>query len=72
MSLVQSIALYETVEIKGMKVTSYYAGHVLGACMFHVEYQGLSVVYTGDFNSNSDRHLSAASIPRLKPNVVLT
>jgi integrator complex subunit 11 len=70
--MVVPVALYETVEVAGVKVTSYYAGHVLGACMFHVSYQGLSVVYTGDYNSNSDRHLGAASIPRLRPNVVLT
>lgn len=70
--MVRPVALYETVEIAGMKVTSYYAGHVLGACMFHVEYQGLSVVYTGDYNSNSDRHLGAAYIPPLRPNIVLT
>jgi integrator complex subunit 11 len=70
--MVRPIALYETVDIDGVKITSYYAGHVLGASMFHVSYQGLSVVYTGDYNSNSDRHLGAAYIPRLRPNVVLT
>lgn len=40
--------------------------------MFHVEYGGLSVVYTGDYNSYGDRHLGAAYAPRLCPNVVLT
>lgn len=58
--------------VKGIKITSFYAGHVLGACMFHVEYEGLSVVYTGDYNSYADRHLGAAYAPRLCPNIVLT
>lgn len=35
-SRVKSMGLFETVEIEGMRITSYYAGHVLGACMFHV------------------------------------
>ena len=68
----KSIGLFETVEVNGIKVTSYYAGHVLGACMFHVEYAGLSVVYTGDYNSYADRHLGAASAPRLSPNLLIT
>ena len=40
--------------------------------MFHVEYAGLSAVYTGDYNSYADRHLGAASAPRLRPNILLT
>jgi len=55
-----------------MKITSFYAGHVLGACMIQVEYGGLSVLYTGDYNSYADRHLGAAYAPRLCPNIVLT
>ena len=69
---VKSIGLFETIEVNGIRVTSYYAGHVLGACMFHVEYGGLSVVYTGDYNSYADRHLGAASAPRLNPNLLIT
>ena len=53
-------------------MTSYYAGHVLGACMFNVEYDGLSVVYTGDYNSYADRHLGSACAPRLRPNILIT
>ncbi len=55
-----------------MRVTSYYAGHVLGACMFRVEYGGYSVVYTGDYNSYADRHLGAASAPLLRPDLLIT
>lgn len=40
--------------------------------MFYIEYEGLSVVYTGDYNSYADRHLGAGYAPRLCPNVVLT
>ncbi len=40
--------------------------------MILVEYAGLSVLYTGDYNSYADRHLGAASIPRLNPNIIIT
>jgi len=35
---IQVIKLHETMEFKGIKVKAYYAGHVLGAVMFHIEY----------------------------------
>ncbi len=50
----------------------YYAGHVLGACMFYIENQGTSVVYTGDFNSSADRHLGAAWIEKLFPDLLIS
>lgn len=40
--------------------------------MFFVQYAGLSVLYTGDFNSYADRHLGAAYAPRLNPNIIIT
>ena len=55
-----------------MKIKAYYAGHVLGACMFLIEYKGTKVVYTGDFNSNADRHLGAAWIDKCRPDVLIT
>lgn len=39
---------------KDIDVTCYYAGHVLGAVMFLIEYKGIRVVFTGDFNSAAD------------------
>ena len=66
------INLHETLEIKGIKLKAYYAGHVLGACMFSIEYKGICVVYTGDFNSCADRHLGAAWIDKLKPDLLIT
>ena len=46
---IKPIQLHETMTVKDdIKITAYYAGHVLGACMFYVECNGESVVYTGD------------------------
>lgn len=64
--------MHETIEIKGIRIKSYYAGHVLGACMFLMEYNGIKVVYTGDFNSNADRHLGAAWIEKIYPDLLIT
>ncbi len=32
----------------------------------------MSAVYTGDYNSYADRHLGAASAPKLRPNILIT
>jgi len=70
-----TIGLHETQYYgpdKDIKVTAYYAGHVLGAAMFAIECNGESVVYTGDFNMTADRHLGSAWIDKLKPDLVIT
>ena len=71
---IRTIQLHETIELCNgeIKVTAYYAGHVLGAAMFYVECNGESLVYTGDYNMSADRHLGAAWIDKLRPDVVLT
>lgn len=40
--------------------------------MFEIEYKGVKVVYTGDFNSSSDRHLGAAWIEKIRPDLLIT
>jgi len=70
---IQTIEIGETKIIKNrIKVTPYYAGHVLGAGMYHIEVDGHTVVYTGDYNTLTDRHLSGAYIPKIYPDVLIT
>ena len=64
--------LFETKVINGIKIKLYYAGHILGASMFLIEYKGIKIFYTGDFNSNSDRHLGAAYVDKIKPHILIT
>jgi len=40
--------------------------------MFHVRAGNASVVYTGDYNMTPDRHLGAAWIDRVRPDVLIT
>jgi len=40
--------------------------------MFHVESTWGSVLYTGDYNTNPDRHLGAAYVPTLYPDLMIS
>jgi integrator complex subunit 11 len=72
------VNLNQTIEVgDGLSVTAYYAGHVLGAAMFHIKTaNGATVLYTGDYNMTPDRHLGSASIPAssqpLRPDLFIT
>ena len=50
---------------------AYNAGHVLGAAMFMIEIAGVKILYTGDFSREQDRHLMAAEMPLMKPDVLI-
>lgn len=69
---VHTMQLHETHEVNGITVKSYYAGHVLGASMFLVSWDGLKVLYTGDFNTIGDRHLAPACIDRVTPHLLFS
>mmetsp|Transcript_2264 Transcript_2264/g.8369 ORF Transcript_2264/g.8369 Transcript_2264/m.8369 type:complete len:625 (-) Transcript_2264:1924-3798(-) len=76
MKKVRALNLHETIVLDGsLEITPYYAGHVLGAAMFHIKCleTGASVLYTGDYNMTPDRHLGAATLPwKLKPDILIT
>lgn len=70
---VTTIELNDVVHVdKDLTIRTYYAGHVLGAVMFHIQVGDQSLVYTGDYNMTSDRHLGAAWIERCRPDVLIT
>lgn len=49
----------------GIKFTPLKAGHVLGAAMFLIEIDGATLLYTGDYSMEDDRHLPCADIDQL-------
>lgn len=62
----------QTVDVDGVRVTAYRAGHVLGAAMFMVEVAGMRCLYTGDYSRIADRHMPAADLPvEMRPNIVI-
>eukprot|EP00850_Spirogloea_muscicola_P013836 SM000096S24865 [mRNA] locus=s96:247690:250877:+ [translate_table: standard] len=69
-----AVDIRQTVDVGGgLRICAYYAGHVLGAAMFHITADsGESVVYTGDFSTAPDRHLGPASIDRLEPDLLIS
>ncbi|EOB13354.1 Integrator complex subunit 11 [Nosema bombycis CQ1] len=70
---IKTINLHETFKHdEEFFITPYYAGHVIGAAMFHVQVGKKSIVYTGDYNMTPDRHLGAASIPCLRPDLLIS
>lgn len=68
-----AINLHQTINVdEDLQIRAYYAGHVLGAAMFYVKVGEESVVYTGDYNMTPDRHLGAAFIDKLRPDLLIT
>jgi integrator complex subunit 11 len=78
MRKVIAVNLNETIVVdEQIEIRAYYAGHVLGAVMFHVkvtDYLGIqeTFVYTGDYNMTPDRHLGAAWIDKCEPDLLIT
>lgn len=57
--------------MNGIKFWCYVAGHVLGASMFMIEIAGIRILYTGDFSRLEDRHLCAAELPNISPDILI-
>ena len=68
---IELIDFHQTKEVRGVKFTPYAAGHVLGAAMFQIEVGGVKILYTGDYSMEEDRHLKAAEVPKLRPDVLI-
>lgn len=66
------IDFQQTIDVDGIKITAYRAGHVLGAAMFMVEIAGMRCLYTGDYSRIADRHMPAADLPvHMRPDIVI-
>lgn len=59
----EPLDLRQRLNVGGVHITFYNAGHVLGACMALLEIAGVSILYTGDYSCEEDRHLMAAEVP---------
>ncbi|PRP87546.1 putative cleavage and polyadenylation specificity factor [Planoprotostelium fungivorum] len=73
MKKVIAVNIHQTVHVDAdLEIKAYYGGHVLGAAMFYVKCGDESVVYTGDYNTTPDRHLGAAWIDKVRPDLLIT
>ncbi|KAI4838906.1 cleavage and polyadenylation specificity factor [Plasmodium brasilianum] len=71
-SKVVGLQINETYELGNLSITPYYAGHVLGACIYKLESNNFSIIYTGDYNTVPDKHLGSTKIPSLTPEVFIS
>ncbi|XP_046356647.1 cleavage and polyadenylation specificity factor subunit 3-like [Haliotis cracherodii] len=71
MDKIETVNFHQETEVNGVKFWCYTAGHVLGASMFMIEIAGVKVLYTGDYSRQEDRHLMAAEIPNVRPDIVI-
>ncbi|KAL9085694.1 MAG: hypothetical protein Q9159_004571 [Coniocarpon cinnabarinum] len=70
---IEAIDYHTTHTVSGIRITPYPAGHVLGAAMFHLDIAGLSILFTGDYSREEDRHLIPATFPsNTKVDVLIT
>lgn len=71
MNKIELIDYHENISVKGMTFHALNAGHVLGAAMYWIDLGGRSILYTGDYSMEEDRHLMAAEIPARNPDVLI-
>ena len=71
MSRIKCVNFHSTTTVRGIRFRPYHAGHVLGAAMFHIEVGDTKLLYTGDYSRVEDRHLVAAEVPSVRPDVLV-
>ncbi|UKK01192.2 cleavage and polyadenylation specificty factor subunit [Theileria orientalis] len=69
---IETIDFHEELTVNNIKVSCYRAGHVLGACMFLVEIDGVRILYTGDYSVEKDKHLPSAEIPLINVHLLIS
>jgi cleavage and polyadenylation specificity factor subunit 3 len=71
---IELIDYHTTVSVGGLNFYALNAGHVLGACMYWLDIGGRTILYTGDYSMEQDRHLMAAELPHsnIKPDLLIT
>ena len=55
-----------------IKVTFYMAGHIAGASAIYIKGKEGSIFYTGDFSITKALTVSGMSIPKLRPDVIIS
>ncbi len=53
----------ELLELEGMRIRLYPAGHILGSAMIHIERNGASLLYSGDFKLRPSATCEPIEVP---------
>ncbi len=74
-SLLESVLSFPAsgvLQVGNTKITSFRAGHILGAVMFFIEADGESILVTGDLSFKAGRTIPGAQVPHgIQPDVVV-
>lgn len=62
----------EVAILKDISLTFYMAGHIAGASCTYLKTSEGSVFYTGDFSLSNAHTISGMSIPKLRPDIVIS
>jgi len=57
--------------VEGIRVTFFPAGHILGASMIFIQTKEGSILYTGDFSADKQLTVDKASVPKIRPDIVI-
>jgi putative mRNA 3-end processing factor len=68
----RSLPYQETFSSGGVLFTLYPAGHIPGSAMILMEYQGIRVLYTGDFNPLPHPMAEPLTYPQQKIDILIT
>jgi len=60
----RTAAFGEPVQLDGARLTLYPAGHILGSAQVLVEWQGVRLLYSGDFKLRPGRSAEVMEVPR--------
>lgn len=70
---VKVVSYQKEIEIlKDIRLTFYMAGHIAGASCTYLQTKEGTVFYTGDFSLTNAHTISGMSIPKLRPDVVIS
>eukprot|EP00388_Colpodella_angusta_P038173 GDKK01043715.1.p1 GENE.GDKK01043715.1~~GDKK01043715.1.p1 ORF type:complete len:931 (-),score=169.39 GDKK01043715.1:61-2721(-) len=73
MKKVKTVMLEEEIDVGfGIRIRCHFAGHVIGAVMVNISFNGESILYTGDFSADADKHIGAARLKNLRPDILIT
>lgn len=58
--------------LENIKLTTYMAGHIAGASCIYLKAKEGTLLYTGDYSLFNQHSISGLSIPKLRPDVVIS
>ena len=57
---------------RALRVTFYPAGHIAGAAFVYIQGQTGTLLYTGDYSVTDQQTVIGCSVPRLRPDVIIS